>query len=318
MDSDPPSCYDRGFFNTGLIELGDRPPDTQPRTLIVSGIARGGTSMIAKLLVTAGVFMGERYDQVVFEDIDIAVCLRSPNRKALRRIITSRNAAHPVWGFKRPQLRELLQPRELAMFRSPRLILVLRDPVAVAQRNVVSMYATARAELHSAVAALDAQVRLATAAPCPTLLISYEKALLFPSRFVPRLMAFCGLATSADALTKVIDAEAQDYRMTTHLRPEGRVESVSRGVLSGWCRLPASAEPVALELLVDGVKVREFVADLRRADLPGPHGFAQKLHGLRLSSNSAVSVRLAGRGLELTGSGRTLGALEGAKGRDHA
>ncbi len=269
--------------------------------------------MVAKMLVAAGVFMGGRRDEVTFEDADIVDCLRSQNRAALRGIIACRNAVHPVWGFKRPQLHDLLRPRELALFRAPRLILVLRDPIAVAQRNVVSMYAAAVPELHSAVAALSAAVRLATAAPCPTLLVSYEKALLFPARFVPRLMAFCGLTTSGDDLVRVVDAEAKDYRTVTQLRPEGRVESVIRGVLSGWCCLPDSVEPVALELLINDVKAREFVADLRRADdLAGRHGFAQKLRGLGLGSDSVISVRLAGRRLELEGSGRTLGALEAA------
>jgi hypothetical protein len=215
-----------------------------------------------------------------FEDDDVADCLRSRNRGALRSIISSRNAAHPVWGFKRPHLHELLRPRDLALFRPPRLILVLRDPVAVAQRNVVSMYATAVQELHSAVAAVDAAVRLASTAPCPTLLVSYEKALLFPDRFVSRLMAFCEVATNNDALMRLVEAEPRDYRTSAQRPPEGRVENVTRGVLRGWCRLPGSGAFVTLELLINGVKVREFVADSRRRGLRGRHGFAEKLHGL--------------------------------------
>ena len=55
-----------------------------------------------------------------------------------------------MWGFKRPGLYNLIAPQELELFRRPFLILTFRDPVAIAQRNVISTMSRVGDSLRSA------------------------------------------------------------------------------------------------------------------------------------------------------------------------
>ena len=70
------------------------------RTIIVTGVARSGTSLIAALLKTAGVFMGEFLYDVVNEDAHMLELLRSRDRTLLKQLIRQRNGKHASWASR--------------------------------------------------------------------------------------------------------------------------------------------------------------------------------------------------------------------------
>lgn len=291
-----------------------------PATLIVSGIARGGTSMAAQALQRAGVFMGELVDDIVFEDIEFGALIEGGDLAGLDTAIARRDRVHRRWGFKRPNLFETLAPEQLRRFRAPRLVLMVRDPVAIAQRNVIANLDDAAVALQEATERFSRLVGFALAAPCPVLLASYEKAVLFPEAFVDALLSLAGLqpepARRLDAL-RGIAANSETYRSGALLRFEGHLDGVFDGWLTGWCCYRDRADPVVLDLLIDGAVVASTLADVYRPDVEaagfhqGRHGFAFSLEGLDPGLRSVAVVQPQGKRYTLPNSGRTLAELAG-------
>ena len=56
------------LVNTGLYPIGAR-PTAGDKTIVVVGVARGGTSVVAGGLAAMGIFMGEKAYPPVFEDL---------------------------------------------------------------------------------------------------------------------------------------------------------------------------------------------------------------------------------------------------------
>src|SRR5580692_2235707 len=133
---------DTSIFNQGVITsfvpTRGRKRVPQEKTLLITGLARSGTSMLAALLQAAGVWLGDHVYQPINEDAEITQMLRARDLFRLDALIQRQNAKAPIWGFKMPDLHQFLQHDELARFRNPHLIVVFRDPVAIAARNVVS------------------------------------------------------------------------------------------------------------------------------------------------------------------------------------
>ena len=112
------------MLNTGIIASipsGAARTRKEPvkRTLIVTGIARSGTSLVATLLKEAGIFMGDFMHDVVNEDAQILELMRRRDLPTLKALIEDRNAHHAQWGFKLPNLHVYLKRDELALFRNP-------------------------------------------------------------------------------------------------------------------------------------------------------------------------------------------------------
>ena len=315
----------RVFSNRGMIALGSPGREDgcvsalQVETLIVSGLSRSGTSMIALALRLAGVHMGSLIDDVVYEDNEIAGALKDPSRAALRGIIAERNASHEIWGFKRPNIHEWLEPEQITMFREPKLIIAFRDPVAIAERNILAEYIPERIAVRQAIAAAGVLGTFIEQIPCPVLLVSYEKALSGPETFVDGLLRFCDLSPEPEKREKMIaaiQASPERYVRTAALHFRGVIDGVNRsGRLFGWCRREHSTDPVELTLFVDDNPVRNFVAGLLREDLrsakigEGRHGFLVDLNKFDLPESAVIRVTVRGRSFELRNSGRTVGEL---------
>src|SRR5665213_1304388 len=196
---------DDDLINKGvIINRPDRPSTTGGRTFIVTGLFRSGTSLVASLLSQAGIFMGQQINDAVFEDEEILAILRAGNVGKLKRLIAERNANYGTWGFKIPLIHTYLRPKQLALFDNAHLIVSFRDIASIVVRNSLSEYKTAMtgspeavSQLHhqeamsalrEAVRQLDAMLKFTGNVSAPSLLLSYEKALIFPGDFVDTLM----------------------------------------------------------------------------------------------------------------------------------
>lgn len=308
----------QALANDGLILLNPAGPQTGPRTLLVSGVARSGTSLVARLLQMAGIPLGRTADGVVFEDTEIAQALEQPDRAAVRALIQQRDTAHAVWAFKRPNLFQRLHPDELTLFRAPSLILTFRDPVAIAQRNIISNRSFTLEALHAAAEDLRAATDFARRAQCPVLLLSYEKALVMPDRLVAALLSFAGLTLDdrrRAELASAVAVENPTYWRVARVEARGFIDAIAGGRLRGWCAIAGVSTPVRLELLIDGRPATEFRAELHRADLEragigdGRHGFLLDLGPLALRDDAVLAVRIKDRDFTLHNSGQTVRAL---------
>jgi hypothetical protein len=316
--------FDPGsILNQGVI-VGATPPRgrrraTPEKTLIITGLARSGTSMVAALIMEAGIWLGDHVYQPINEDAEITQILRARDFTRLDALIARQNNAVPVWGFKMPDLHHFLQHNEFERFRNPHLIVIHRDPVAVAVRNALSEQADGSQAFFETTAAMHSMAQFVRASRLPYLLLSYEKALLFPQVFIDSILAFCGIALDSEkraGLMQHVQPNRAQYVMTSKHAFEGLVEGLIDGKLYGWARHVGQLEPVLLDLLIDDRLVATFQASEFRSDLlaaglgNGCHAFFLDLADYDVNDRSVIRVRINRRTFELSHSGESLGELK--------
>lgn len=169
-----------------------------PRTIVVTGLARGGTSYAASLCRHLGVPMGRgapRYEHPYLQRAVLA-----GNWEAVEAIARAQDAHLPLWGWKLPLLVEHL-PRLDVLLTRPRYVLVFKNPLSASQRKFGEGDAAGVARsLRRSLKAFRAMTDFAETTPAPCLLIDLEQALRTPLESVDRLAAFIGRPAADQAL----------------------------------------------------------------------------------------------------------------------
>jgi len=186
------------------------------RTVIVVGNGRGGTSMVAGVLVALGLPMGAPGNALNYEDAEIVAAGRGTPPDAgsdapsgdgldpLRALIRERNARHDVWGWKDPSA-DLYLDRIKDVLVAPRAIFVHRDLASVAESMFVrSPDISIEQALLLALERTTRYWELLSRNGWPTLLLSYERARIAPDRLVAELTAFCGLAPTEGEVGRAV------------------------------------------------------------------------------------------------------------------
>ena len=287
-------------LNTGVIVRRDSAAKARnggKRTIVVTGVARSGTSLVASVLRAAGLHMGDLLHEVVNEDAQMLDIVRSRDTALLRSLIQQRNAQHTNWGFKIPNLHAYMRYDELKLFRNPHMIAIYRDPVAVAMRNSLSEHTDQMRGVIAAAGAMQAMTRFAEQAGCPLLLLSYEKIVSFPPLLIDSVLDFCNISLDTArraALLVEVKPNNPDYLATAARRFLGRIDGLMDGALYGWCFEENRLEPVRLEVLAGG-----GIGN-------GCHGFSIDLSHHGLPKDALIRIRIAGRQLELENSGQPM------------
>jgi hypothetical protein len=193
------------MINDGIVHLNSQ--DFAPKTIIVLGVARGGTSMVAKTLHLAGVSMNSNV--VTYEDLDLGNAIEQDDKETVLKLIDTRNKSL-VWGFKRPNSISNLH-KYINFFEKPVFVTVFRDILATAKRNQLSMNWTLETALTEAIEKNSALVKFIESQNTPNLLVSYEKVIQNPSRFVTSLLDFCKLKADNQLLVSNIKANNSEY-----------------------------------------------------------------------------------------------------------
>jgi hypothetical protein len=286
---------------------------TTGRTFIVSGSGRGGTTLVAEILREAGLHLGDNIAEIVSEDLQMLGILRSGDRGRLDTVIARRNGQHQDWGFKLPNIHAFLHHKDLARFRNPHLIMIFRDPQAIATRGVLADYFDPLIALRDASVALNNLVEFVHLTTCPCLLLSYEKALTFPGDFIDTLVNFCGLGIESESRQRLlgrVQPNAESYIAGARRFYAGVIDHLTNGTLFGWCREVDKLDTQELDLFINENKVLTFRADQFRADLAdagfgnGNHGFVVNLARFAPESDAVLKVRVSGCNFELQRSGR--------------
>lgn len=161
----------------------------EQRTIVVLGVERGGTSMVAGVLRGMGINLGDRAG-LNHEDPKFI----SDDPSKLRTYIRSRNERHDIWGFKMPKATMALRFLEPEL-RNPIFIVAYRNPLSIAdswmQRGAGQLVdVLERVDVYQN--ELNALYRRTNS---PTLLVNYERALLEEETrecFVDELANFVG------------------------------------------------------------------------------------------------------------------------------
>lgn len=191
-------------LNSGIQRLGvvEGTAD-EPRTIVVVGVARGGTSMVAGALHHLGVPMGKPCQPPIYEDTRFDDPLAKGDARAVRKLARQSTRQWRVWGYKRPKSAQHLRLIDRT-FVNPRYVVVFRDVAAVARRQQL-----AHAEEPESIAARAGALKLSLKKYMqitdfllkhepPALSISYEKAVQQPNAFLDSLMDFAQLRATAD------------------------------------------------------------------------------------------------------------------------
>jgi hypothetical protein len=316
--------HTKNFLNFGTIALRESAcktsADKNPITVIVSGVGRSGTSMTAAVLSALGIPMGNT-KSAVLEDEEFLHALLFFNFGRLAQLVNIRNAATDRWGFKFASLQNHLLPPQLKSFRNPHLIIVMRDPVAIAARAQISdpeIKDATDAFFNVTKQSYD-MANFVANAPCPTLLLSYEKFLSFPAEAIACIAAFCGIelteAARAQALAEIAPNNT-DYLKLFHKEYKGHLNGIRHGRVFGWCCALNNNEPVAIELLADGKVIATTFANIFREDLKkagigeGVHAFEIDISHLGLNGDCILRVQAAGTDFVLQGSDASVVALQ--------
>jgi hypothetical protein len=309
-----------GLVNDGVVfRPGDSDP-SQPRTFIVTGVARGGTSLVAGLLAEAGVYMGEDVLDLINEDREILHALHGRHPGALDDIIARRNKLGRAWGFKMPILSSFLTPLDLARFRNLHLLVVFRDPIAIGVRQAISEYESPLVTMANAARAMSEMAILVEQTNCPALMLSYEKCITFPQVAVDNLMAFGGFGASPDLRQRLLNQvrpNDKDYVARIRRVINGNIDGLMGTKLCGWCWDQISREAFTLDICFDGTKIADIKSDKFRQDLQeaglgdGRYGFAIDLAPLGVRPDTIISVNVTGKTYTLPQGGTPLSLMRG-------
>jgi hypothetical protein len=243
--------------------------DAECRTIIALGVPRSGTSMIASSLRTMGIFIGNKADNSVHEDVDIAQAIEKGEINNLLQIIKERDASYAVWGFKRPTVFKKISPL-LRHFRNPRFVVTFRDPLAIAKRNEISMHESLTEALKAASRETMELANFVSDVEIPTLLISYEKALQKPKEYVYTLSQFCGVTLTPEIEEQVLSTIGNGpagYLNSSRIKFEGSIDQLRHDGAKGWARIIGRPGPQVITARFDGRSIGSSVANQFRPDL---------------------------------------------------
>ena len=169
------------------------------KTFIIYGVGRGGTTMVAGAAKLCGLDIGENLP-INLEDNDFNIhVLKNAGVKPIHHVLTSlgqRNKTKNIWGWKFPRAIAYL-PYIREFLVNPHLILVFRDPIATATRQILS--GTPKIKAIESVQHLQKRnMELVKDWQVPTLIISYEKSVQRPEQFITDLCHFLGVEKPAD------------------------------------------------------------------------------------------------------------------------
>lgn len=325
MSTDINGTLNRGFH--ALNWTTDSPlPSTS--TALVIGQARSGTSLVMLLLQGMGVYCGDTPDPVTLEDARLASALATHKRRwtAPQAVVEDYNLHHARWAFKHPahNLRVL---DKAGSFRTPRLVYISRDPVAVCVRALQYRPGEAFADLFNRNLWLNyRRMRALLRSEQPALFISYEKLITQPRPIIETLARFVGVTLAPETMDRLVALIAPSdpgysAKWATNATLKGYMDLVDRTQVNGWLSDGTASPTRAVTLFINDEFVAAMPANHLRKDVlkiqahPTGHcGFRFRLDLLDVASRFGpqtewrIQVRDAATGMELRNSPRALPA----------
>jgi hypothetical protein len=305
----------QSYLNKGLVtRCEDAVLQNPQKTLLVLGIARGGTSAVAGALAQLGVFMGDLSAGPVFEDVHLSSKIESGTDQEIQELIADYNHCHDVWAYKRPRLLYHIDHVH-QFFRNPVYIVVFRDIFAAAQRTRISGGVDTLTSMKKLLGDSERILSFIDTNRPSFIMVSYEKLLAYPMEFVEQLAEIAGLSVSSAQLQAAADfvrPAPPDYLDATRTnKAAGAVSLVAHDVVTGWARYLYPLKPKAVvSLRLNGEIIATTTAELEAIDLPEVGdmpagtacGYRFCLPGNSIKAGDLVSVRATDEIVDLPGS----------------
>lgn len=205
------------------------------KTIIICGLPRSGTSMMAMLLKNVGIFIGNKVDNAVFEDVEISRMIE--NNENIDQIIESRNKKHKVWGWKRPNAYKF-GDRFLNKLRNPHFIVLFRDHASIAMRRSISDRSDFVKNLSKINKEYEILINFIHENKFPILIVSYEKSLSQKIRVIKSVFDFVGIRFTAEkkqiAINSININRKEYLQKSQRMEISGLIEDVNNGIVMGW------------------------------------------------------------------------------------
>jgi hypothetical protein len=172
----------------------------EPRTAVVLGIARGGTSMVAGVLRGLGVNMGEDLG-FNHEDARVQQIVNRQEFATFAEIARKRDVEHGTWGFKFPEA-SVVMDRFHPALRNPHYLFVIRHPLARGQSAVKRTGGNIGGSVVEALRSYEAIFAFLDAIDAPVLLINYEQATEDREAATQQIADFIGLEAAPDLVAR--------------------------------------------------------------------------------------------------------------------
>lgn len=256
------------LVNKGLQIIGV--PQRESGPIVVVGVARGGTSMIAGALSKLGVYMGDQADSPVFEDVLLANAMEASDFDLARKIANGYQINHENWGWKRPSSIEYL--KELDEVLMPyAYIFIFKDILSIAQRNRISMLEDILLSMDLANINYGKCIDFIKNKKPYGLLVSYEKNVSNSETLVNYLINVAQINPTEyqfNSAVEFIQINPENYLDSTRItKAEGCLDEVSVDSISGWARYIHSIKPAEVEIFLNNVLVGSVIANESREDL---------------------------------------------------
>lgn len=201
-------------IGTPRVCLTVNPPsgEVTEKTVIIAGIPRGGTTMVAAAVEALGVYLGPEEDLRNFHFED--QIMNRPYLNEQHDCIKQRDAEHSVWGWKDPGAIHPLVELAHAV-RNPRVIIVFRDMLASIQGEMRfdEVHGISRPFnnlIDSTMNAYDKNWSFIKRTKLPTLLVSYERAVRERNAFLDEVISFLQIDPTPEQRTKALDRISPD------------------------------------------------------------------------------------------------------------
>ena len=176
-----------------IIYINPQSKKSKEKTIVVMGLARSGTSMMATILKTLGVFIGDSLTKGSLEDKEISNLMEaSSDDETLKKIISQRNKSHKIWGWKRPGAFKKIAKYE-NLLRNPFYIFMTRDLAAISLRRSIAVNTKINDNLFQAQKQYLSYINFISSTALPSLIIPNEIANSDKDFFIESIVEFLGL-----------------------------------------------------------------------------------------------------------------------------
>lgn len=175
-------------------------PAGTPRTAVVLGVARGGTSMVSGVLRGLDIFMGDNLG-LNHEDTLVQRFVSNKNFDDFGELARERDAEHPIWGFKFPEASVMMDKFHPSL-RNPHYLFVMRHPLSRGMSVVARTGGTLTAAIEEALKNYQSIFAFLEKADAPVLMINYEQATENAQASVEQIAGFLGMDQESEAVER--------------------------------------------------------------------------------------------------------------------
>ncbi|MCW5733905.1 MAG: hypothetical protein KIS73_07265 [Enhydrobacter sp.] len=171
-------------------------PTERQRTLVMTGVARSGTSFIGSVAGQLGIPHARTSDDRVsghWEHYALRVAFKEKNEEEFASIVSEFNQSYDIWGWKLPSLRTDFE-WVMRHVRNPCFVITFKEPLSMAMRKISTGHQD-NVGRHFKRIFSDYQqlVEFATTSKRPVMLVSYDKALRQLDECIAAIAKFGGV-----------------------------------------------------------------------------------------------------------------------------